>query len=73
MQFGIPNMPQQQYQRLKVLSDQGFPTKRVHGWFHGVRKVGSQARHEGYTAQRGALLLVRTCYSTSSVPGSTAR
>jgi type I restriction enzyme, R subunit len=62
IQFGIPSMPQQQYQRLKVLSDQGFLTKHVHGWFNDVRKIGNRAVHEGYAAQRDALQLVRTCY-----------
>ena len=62
IQFGLPNMPQKQYQRLTVLSDQGFVDKRVRGWFDDVRKIGNQANHEGYAAQRDALQLVRTCY-----------
>jgi type I restriction enzyme M protein len=45
-----------------VLSDQGFLTKRVHGWFNDVREIGNRAVHEGYAAQRDALQLVRTCY-----------
>jgi type I restriction enzyme R subunit len=62
IEFGIPNMPNQQFQRLNVLSDQGFLTNRVRGWFDAVRRIGNQAVHEGYAAQRDALLLVRACY-----------
>ncbi|MBD0324686.1 MAG: DUF4145 domain-containing protein, partial [Aldersonia sp.] len=56
IEFGIPNMPDKQFSRLKVLSDQGFLTQRVRGWFDAVRKIGNQAVHEGYAAQRDALL-----------------
>jgi type I restriction enzyme, R subunit len=62
IEFGIPNMPDKQFSRLKLLSDQGFLTQRVRGWFDAVRKIGNQAVHEGYAAQRDALLLVRACY-----------
>ncbi|MGW3996390.1 DEAD/DEAH box helicase family protein [Amycolatopsis sp. NPDC004772] len=62
IEFGIPNMPDKQFQRLKVLSDQGFVTTRVRRWFDDVRKIGNQAVHEGYAAQRDALQLVRACY-----------
>lgn len=62
IQFGIPNMPRTQNSRLKVLSDQGFLDKRVRGWFDQIRSVGNRAVHEGYAAQRDALLLVRACY-----------
>ncbi|WP_219414720.1 DEAD/DEAH box helicase family protein [Pseudonocardia nigra] len=62
IQFGIPKMPSKQFQRLKVLSDQGFLSARVRDWFDRVRTVGNQAAHEGYDAQRDALLLVRACY-----------
>jgi type I restriction enzyme, R subunit len=60
--FGIPNMPDKQFLRLKMLSDQGFVTQRVRDWFDEVRKIGNRAVHEGYAAQRDALLLVRACY-----------
>lgn len=62
IEFGIPDIPAKQFQRLKVLSDQGFLTARVRGWFDEVRKIGNQAVHEGYAAQRDALQLVRACY-----------
>ncbi|MFI9011658.1 DUF4145 domain-containing protein [Actinosynnema sp. NPDC053489] len=62
IQFGIPNMPDKQFKRLKILSDQGLINQRVHGWFEQVRTIGNQAVHEGYAAQRDALLLVRACY-----------
>ncbi|WP_367137183.1 DEAD/DEAH box helicase family protein [Saccharothrix sp. HUAS TT1] len=62
LQFGIPNMPDKQFKRLKMLSDQGFINQRVHGWFEQVRTIGNQAVHEGYAAQRDALVLVRACY-----------
>ncbi|WP_024801737.1 DUF4145 domain-containing protein [Nocardia sp. BMG51109] len=75
--FGLPNMPDTQHKRLKVLSDQGFLDARVHGWFDSVRKIGNQAVHEGYAGQREALLLVRACYEcrvrTSSTHGGPTR
>lgn len=62
VEFGIPSMPDKQYQRLNVLSDQGLLTQRVRDWFEKVRTIGNQAVHEGYAAQRDALQLVRACY-----------
>lgn len=62
IEFGIPNMPAKQFTRVKVLSDQGFLTQRVRGRFDAVRKIGNQAVHQGYAAQRDALQLVRACY-----------
>ena len=62
IQFGIPKMPDKQFQRLKLLSDQGFVTARVHRWFDDVRRIGNRATHEDHAAQRDALLLVRACY-----------
>ena len=62
IQFGISNMPDKQYQRVKILSDQRLLTSRVRQWFDDVRKVGNKAIHEDYAAQRDALLLVRACY-----------
>jgi type I restriction enzyme R subunit len=51
----------------------------VHGWFDDVRKIGNQAAHDGYAAQRDALQLVRVCYElgvwfhrTASGSGDTA-
>ena len=58
----IPAGKDTQYQRLKVLLDQGVITGRVHSWFDTVRDTGNKAVHEGYGAQRDALRLVRTCY-----------
>ena len=55
-------MPSKQFQRLKLLSDQGFVTARVHRWFDDVRRIGNRATHEDHAAQRDALLLVRACY-----------
>lgn len=62
IQFGIPGLPSKQYQRLNVLSDQGFVNRHVRGWFDDVRTIGNKANHEGYAAQRDALQLVRACY-----------
>ncbi|MGW4588164.1 DEAD/DEAH box helicase family protein [Amycolatopsis thermoflava] len=62
IQFGIPNMPDKQFQRLRILSDQGFVNERVRRWFDAVRKTGNKAVHEGYAAQRDAVLLLRACY-----------
>lgn len=74
IQFGIPNMPRKQYRRLNVLSDQGFLTNRVHGWFDNVREIGNLAVHEGYAAQRDALQLVRTCsHHEADVPNLSLR
>ncbi|MFI6032420.1 DEAD/DEAH box helicase family protein [Amycolatopsis magusensis] len=60
--FGIPGMPDKQYQRLRMLLDQGALPPRVHGWFDAVRRKGNQAVHEGYEGQREALVLLRACY-----------
>jgi type I restriction enzyme R subunit len=62
--FGIriPAGKDTQHKRLKVLLDQGVITRRVHSWFDAVRDTGNKAVHEGFAAQRDALLLVRTCY-----------
>ena len=62
--FGIrmPASKTTQHQRLKVLLDQGVINKRVHSWFNTVRDTGNKAAHEGFAAQRDALLLVRYCY-----------
>lgn len=62
IQFGIPRMPNTQHRRVNVLSDQGFLTSRVRQWFDDVRITGNKAAHEGYDAQRDALLLLRACY-----------
>ncbi|WP_199431194.1 DEAD/DEAH box helicase family protein [Qaidamihabitans albus] len=61
-QFGIPGMPDKQHQRLKILSDQGFVNQRVRWWFDEVRRIGNKANHEGFAAQREALLLLRASY-----------
>ncbi|EHR48718.1 helicase, type I site-specific restriction-modification system restriction subunit [Saccharomonospora marina XMU15] len=61
-QFGIPGMPDKQHQRLKTLADQGFLNERVRSWFDAVRKIGNKANHEGFAAQKEALLLVRASY-----------
>ena len=53
--FGIPGIPDKQYQRLKMLLDLGALTPRVHSWFDAVRDKGNQAVHEGYAGQRDAL------------------
>ena len=62
--FGIriPADKDTQYKRLKVLLDQGVITRRAHSWFDAVRDTGNKAVHEGFAAQRDALLLVRACY-----------
>ena len=62
--FGIriPADRDSQYKRLKVLLDQGVITRRVHSWFNAVRDTGNKAVHDGFAAQRDALLLVRACY-----------
>jgi type I restriction enzyme R subunit len=62
--FGIriPAGRTTQHSRLKVLLDQGVINQRVHSWFNTVRDTGNKAAHEGFAAQRDALLLVRNCY-----------
>ena len=62
IQFGIPNLPDKQYQRVKILNDQGILKPQVHGWFTRVRQTGNKATHDGYAEQRDALDLVRACY-----------
>jgi hypothetical protein len=42
IQFGIPNMPSKQFQRLKVLADQGFLNARVRSWFDSVRTIATR-------------------------------
>ena len=62
--FGIriPRDKDTQHKRLKVLLDQGVINKRVHSWFDAVRDTGNRAVHEGFAAQRDALLILRACY-----------
>ncbi len=39
-----------------MLLDQGVINKRVHSWFDAVRDTGNKAVHEGFAAQRDALV-----------------